>query len=102
MTAPGVVAPPGPGWWVKRNRAIFPIDPTLVVTGSAPTIRGGPNVLPSVLSMALTGGTPIARNGNVLRPSAASTLHLTGSAPTVTVAAAASGFPYTFPIYFST
>lgn len=101
MTAPGVVSPPGPGWWVKRNRVIFPPDPTLVLSGAVPTIRLGPKVIPTGAGLTLTGGTPIVRNGNVLRPTGV-TLVLTGRVPTVTVAAAAAGFPYTFPIYFAT
>lgn len=68
MTEPGYVPPPATGWWVKRNRTVFPTRGTFT----------------------LTGGTPIvfASDRQIATPTAG-TLTLTGLAPTVSVGAAA-------------
>lgn len=83
MTAPGSTPPPAPGWWVKRNRDLFPPRAALVLTGFPPTVTQVLN--PPAASLTLTGFAPTVRAGAVLTPPAAG-LTLTGFAPGIVIA----------------
>lgn len=58
MTAPGSVTPPAPGWWVKRNRVMFPASALLTLTGGTPVVSGPGMFRPTGASLVLTGSTP--------------------------------------------
>lgn len=67
---------------MKRNRAVFPARVSLLLTGSAPSIRSGQLLTPAAASMTLTGFAPSILFGQTYFPSSAS-LVLTGFAPTL-------------------